>query len=80
MTTFWTNKPLPELGDKLQNTPPWREVEIIEYDGDFWCDVWITYAEGCKLRTSLGKNRIFNKPHEKSGNLNKILLIMYIKD
>jgi hypothetical protein len=35
----FTDYPIPALGDNPYTKAPLREVEVISYDGDEWCEV-----------------------------------------
>ena len=36
---YWTDYPFTELGDEAGKPAPWREVEVIAYDGDKYATV-----------------------------------------
>jgi hypothetical protein len=41
----WTDYPILALGDKPHQEAPVREVEVLAYDGDKYCRVWVDGVE-----------------------------------
>ena len=41
---FYTDYPIPELGDEPDKTAPMRECEVLGYDGDKYCTVSISHT------------------------------------
>lgn len=53
----WTDYPFVELGDEPNQPAPWREVEVLSYDGNKYCQVKVDGVE-----TSVKAGYLRNEP------------------
>lgn len=57
--TGWTDYPFTELGDADGKVAPVRRINVIEYDGDKYADIFVL---GTGLLTSIKCGYIYSQP------------------
>lgn len=53
----WTDYPFVRLGDLENKKAPIREIEVVSYDGDKYCDIVVN-----GIKTSIKAGYIYSKP------------------